>query len=74
MTRDDLIRMARDIWGPDAILPFNGLFAFADLVASSEREDCAQTCEFQADESGGQDWYVSGCIDSAAAIRARGNK
>ena len=39
-----------------------------------EREACAKVCEEQAYKSGGQDWYVSGAIDCAEAIRARSDK
>lgn len=40
---------------------------FAQLVA----EDCARVCNAQTDEYGGQEWYATGCLDAAKAIRAR---
>lgn len=44
-----------------------------DAATKAEREACAHECEAQADESGGQDWYVSGAMDCADAIRKRSN-
>lgn len=38
MNRDDAIRMARKIWGEQAILPFDDLERFAAEVAAAERE------------------------------------
>ena len=38
MTQDEIIRMAREIWGERAVLPFNELERFAALVAAHERE------------------------------------
>ena len=38
MNREDIIRMARDIWGQTAILPFDDIERFAQLVAAAERE------------------------------------
>ena len=47
MTRDDIIRMAREVWGDDSGKPWHEsalthLEAFAHLVAAAEREACAQ--------------------------------
>jgi hypothetical protein len=70
MTRDDIIRMAReagmvlgrfDVW--DAELP--DLDRFAALVAAAEREACAKVCDEMVLYTG---------FDCAAAIRARGEK
>lgn len=57
MTRDDIIRMARELrlYG----VPVDALERFAVLVAAAEREACAKVCE-------AFDKYA------AAAIRARG--
>lgn len=79
MTRDDIIRLARE-----AGMPFNkyGLIGceccdfdadeilerFAALVAAHEREECAKVCE--QDEF--SVWETGERI--AAAIRARGEK
>ena len=74
MSRDDIIRMAREaglcIDGEVAFSPnhngadvdINDLQAFANLVAAAEREACAEACE-------SDDWNVA-----AAMVRARRNK
>ena len=63
MTRDDIIRMAREAWGlefiPECDVP--KLERFAELVAAAEREACARMVE-PVDES------------LADEIRARGEK
>jgi hypothetical protein len=69
MTKDDIIRMAREAgWDiNDLIDVFDfgvRLEAFANLVAKHERETCAKLCEAQG-EYGWQQY--------ADAIRARGN-
>jgi len=74
MTRDDIIRMARQagIKLPDGAFPDQGSFTlpnliqFAALVAAAEREACATACE----EFYSIEWLAQHC---AAAIRARGN-
>ena len=80
MTRDEIIRMARE-----AGFPFNkygligciyceqdvdlSLERFAALVAAAEREACAKVCEPQsAHDDPLTAWKI------AAAIRARGEK
>ena len=70
MTRDDIIRMAREAgWKdlPTVRLAFAGfdLERFAALVAAAEREACATACE----EFYSIEWLAQHC---AAAIRARG--
>jgi hypothetical protein len=68
MTRDDIIRMAREAGGH--ISSFHGRFVmyaddlerFAALVAAAEREACAKVCEENAVMIG---------VLCAAAIRAR---
>ena len=69
MTKDDIIRMARDcwpsdrrMWSVDADLP--RLERFAALVAAAEREACAELCVKLAVGGG----FAADC---AAAIRAR---
>jgi len=73
MTRDDIIRMARESGLLD-----NGILRgatddsvrierFAALVAAAEREACAKVC----DEVGGRDSDTH-AWDAAVAIRARG--
>ncbi len=46
---------------------------FAELVRADEREVCAKACE-ETTASWTQDLYNSGCMDCAAAIRARGEQ
>jgi hypothetical protein len=81
MTREDIIRMAREaklnigpagmgqtVWGGDAELE-----RFAVLVAAAEREACAKACEdvhagkYDAPEF----WREGVAYTCAAAIRAR---
>ena len=47
MTKEDVIRMAREAGFPEAILELSptALERFAALVASAEREACAKVCE-----------------------------
>lgn len=46
-------------------------YHFAALVAAAEREACAEVCE-ETTAAWTQHLYNSGCVDCAAAIRARG--
>ena len=85
MTRNDIIRMAREAGGtemepydygarPDRfIMRHEVLVRFAALVAAAEREACAKVCEKRAITG---ECYVEGSAEAdgcAAAIRARGN-
>ena len=72
MTRDDIIRMAREAgamfehmaWLERDLFP---VFArFAALVATHEREQCARVCESEGQR------IDAGWSSCAAAIRARG--
>ena len=72
MSRDEIIRMAREACDPDKVDAWkNGFWTltqeelerFAALVAAAEREACAKVCE--------QKWGAAEC---AEAIRARGEK
>ena len=69
MTKDDIIRMAREATrviepdDPDYRQEIFDKEKFAKLVAAAEREECAKLCETQ-DEYGWQQY--------ADAIRARG--
>ena len=76
MTRDDIIRMAREAGidaEKDTLCRYEGwvepLTRFAELVADAEREACAKVC----DEVGNRDTDTH-AWDAAAAIRARGEK
>lgn len=69
MTRDDIIRMARETrlvpqWLELCPKDEKALVRFAALVAAAEREACAKVCE----EPG---WNAANWC--AKAIRARGN-
>ena len=74
MTRDDIIRMARDAgfdeWWDNGCSSWDTLQEtferFAALVVATEREACAQVCEEY-----GRSITTK---DLAAAIRARGEK
>jgi hypothetical protein len=48
MTRDDIIRMAREVWSAGEVYigpSTEPLERFAVLVAAAEREECAALCE-----------------------------
>ena len=71
MTREDIIRMAREakidqLWGDDPLADWSvELTIFAALVAAAEREACAKVCE--------EHWRNNGnAMECADAIRARG--
>ena len=71
MTRDDIIRMAREArlvpkWLELCPKDEKALVRFAALVAAAEREACAQIADAEASIEG-----IAQRI--AAAIRARGN-
>ena len=67
MTRDDIIRMAREAGFVGMDGEHGALRRFAALVAAAEREACAKVCE---------EWgaWNNVAADCAAAIRARGDK
>jgi len=70
MTRDDIIRMAREAGFADGavdIIGLDGFANFANLVAAAEREKCARLVE-----QAGIDGY--GTLAAAAMIRARGER
>jgi hypothetical protein len=70
MTRDDIIRMAREAGAShDGLLFVPDAFAlrFAALVAAAEREACAKLCEWKTGLKP-VDTAIETC---AAAIRAR---
>ena len=85
MTRDDIIRMAREAGVPDSwdLNWFDPYYErFANLIAAAEREACAALCfrmwNEWLDSSVGDDFLdTSNCPDAedcAAAIRARGQE
>jgi hypothetical protein len=71
MTKDDVISIAREIWGDDSGKPWGEstllhLERFAALVAAAEREACAALC---SEVAAGRD---ADAIEEA--ILARGEK
>jgi len=75
MTRDDIIRMAREAgiskpWDQEPV-KWETLEQFASLVAAAEREACAALCDKISDEDGFEGGYADYC---AHAIRARGKE
>jgi len=83
MTRDDIIKMAKEAGIKQAIetphlLMVHELERFAALVAAAEREACAKVCDEKVDAE-----YKTGKVDHnemawtqacAIAIRARGEQ
>lgn len=75
MTRDDIIRMAREagLSHGTAVLPHSVEY-FAALVAATEREECARVCE----DTNSASFRDTGCPaeggECAKAIRARSEK
>ena len=79
MTRDDIIKMAREAglsndFGHLGYPYLPELERFAVLVAAAEREACAKVCDAvqqQNEDDGAWLWEAKNC---AIAIRARGEK
>ena len=70
MSRDDIIRMAREAGFAGG--GCEALFRFAALVAATEREECAKICEARfVGDLNREDMEARRC---AAAIRARGEQ
>jgi hypothetical protein len=81
MTKDDILRMAREAGMHDPMIFIGAYERFANLVyaaaAGMEREACARVCETPIDEVQITDdcaevVYMD-ATECAAAIRARGN-
>jgi hypothetical protein len=73
MTKDDIIRMAKEAGLMSGPVYAQGIERFAALVAAHEREACAVIAETPI--SGEQDDITMQAKDRvAAAIRARGEK
>ena len=79
MNREDIIRMAQEAGlDPDLWNYTDAFERFAVLVASAEREACAEVCKKHADvyaklegnPTAKSAWAA--CIDNRDAIRARG--
>ena len=83
MTREDIIRMAREAGFPDYAMGLASEDAwqktelFAALVAAAEREACAKVCDDYDNPNAGLRegiWVFGTTVALAAAIRARGSK
>jgi hypothetical protein len=86
MTKDDIIRMAREAGleqtvsiAPDgssrivSCPPIEPLERFATLVAAAEREACVKVAEDMGNIDGNMNkTWRNGCFDAAFAIRERG--
>jgi len=62
MTRDDIIRMAREA---GIVVTGEAVWKLCELVVAAEREACAKVCET---------FYNHEAKDCAEAIRARGQE
>lgn len=78
MSRDDIIRMAREAGWRESFTPPVALYRFAALVAAAEREACAKLIEPSEEHRRDASWgYIGGeegveMLDAMAAkIRAR---
>jgi hypothetical protein len=80
MTRDDVIRMVREIADKTTVDPVHGdpplivvspdeMARFAALVAAAERKACVEACEGVEQITESQSWVVSNCV---GAILERG--
>ena len=70
MTRDDIVRMAREagkVRPGVEYMPLEVFERFAKLVAAAEREACAKACDKLGDE-----YADANAADCAFAIRERG--
>jgi len=70
MTKDDILRMAREAGFADGVVDivgFEGFANFAALVAAQEREECAKFCDDQYEFYGFDHVF-------AAGIRTRGKE
>ena len=82
MTRDDIIRLAREACDKDKVDPYQNDFwaitqeeleRFAALVAAAEREACAKLCEDgPIPKESSTLTHIPTLVGCAAAIRARG--
>jgi hypothetical protein len=68
MTREDIIRMAREAGFTGFDSQSERLHYFAELVAAAEREACEKECAEIFERFGGT------AMDCMAAIHARGSK
>ena len=83
MNREDVIRIAKEVWGDDSGKPWHEsalvhLEAFAMRVEAAEREACAKVCEVLSKDRGMIDdeilkkGVLAGASMCALVIRKRG--
>jgi len=73
LTKEELIRMAREAGWPDSLVApviMDKLAEFAALVAATERENCAQVCD---DMTANEAQRVA-LMEASRRIRARGQE
>lgn len=82
MTQEDILEMAYIAGLTDEAMELqheiNVVMRFAELVSAAEREECAKVCDELTNPSRshgdpGRAW-ITGTLDCAAAIRARGEE
>ena len=82
MTRDDIIRMAReadegfetDTFHEESLVGMDAIQRFAALVAAAEREACAKVLDRNRDMCQPNGTLAAVLAANAAAIRARGQE
>jgi hypothetical protein len=72
MTRDDVIRMAREAGCVDPMVFLASYERFAALVAAAEREACAEVCEQEVCACCWSDDAQAAAEHLSERIRARG--
>ena len=81
MTQEDILEMAREAGLTDAAMELqheiDAVMRFGELVATAERDACAKVCDelaipSRSHSNPGRAW-ITGTLDCAAAIRAKGN-
>lgn len=74
MTREDIIRMAKEVWGYSELMT-NDLANAYDMGVANEREACAEICDgfylSWIDIQGRYEFMGEGASECAGAIRAR---
>ena len=74
MTKDEIMKMARDAGAPDPMVFIGAYERFASLVAAAEREACADILDRNADRCDPYSIAFDVLDSNAKAIRARSNK
>ena len=88
MTRDDIMRMVREVADSEKVDPVcsqgdfitltpDELERFVSMVAAAEREECAKECDAVGRHPPVDEWskgYRGGGQDCAASVRSRGKK